>query len=134
MMICDTTNVNSGRKNGIVIQLKREFVRRGYDEPQYIGCQHHVLDLILKHIMDNKFDNKTTSPDINYSFIDNIKKDYQTLKKVFKGRMWIKTTTENYLAWWYAFSLSTGLCVQILQGKWRISKNTFSVATFLTCS
>ena len=55
MIICDTASVNTERKNGIVIHLQREFKNKGFQKPQYIGCQNHVLDLILCHLLDFNF-------------------------------------------------------------------------------
>ena len=54
MIICNTTSVN-GRKNGIAIRLQKEFENKGFQKPQYIGCQNHVLDLILRHLLDFNF-------------------------------------------------------------------------------
>lgn len=47
MIISDTTAVNTSKKSGIVIRLQRQFRQKGLPYPQFIGCQHHVLDLIL---------------------------------------------------------------------------------------
>ena len=55
MIICDSTSVNTGRKNGIAIRLQKEFGNKGFQKPQYIGCQNHVLDLILRHLLDFNF-------------------------------------------------------------------------------
>ena len=55
MIIFDTTSVNTGRKNGIVIRLQKEFENKGFQKPQYIGCQNHALDLILRHLLDFNF-------------------------------------------------------------------------------
>lgn len=52
MIVCDTTPVNTGRLNGVVVQIQKEILRKGFPEPQYIGCQHHILDRILKHVLD----------------------------------------------------------------------------------
>ncbi|OAF69798.1 hypothetical protein A3Q56_02457 [Intoshia linei] len=47
MIICDMTNTNSGRFNGVKLQKKIE--NRFLDKSQYIVCQHHIWDRILKH-------------------------------------------------------------------------------------
>lgn len=52
MIICDTTAVNTGRLNGVVARIQRTMVGKGLQMPQYIGCQHHVLDRILRHVLD----------------------------------------------------------------------------------
>ena len=49
VIICGTTNTITGAKVGVVY-LKKEFITRRLEVPQYIGCQHHVLDLLLKHV------------------------------------------------------------------------------------
>ena len=77
-IICDTTNTNNEAKSGAVESLKKEFIARKLEVPQYIGCQHHVLDLLLKHVMDNIFGSKTLSPNINYFFVDELIKIMMT--------------------------------------------------------
>ena len=49
LQLCDTTAVNTGKFNGIVVKKQNEMETRGFTRPQYMGCQHHILDLILKH-------------------------------------------------------------------------------------
>ena len=48
MIICDTTAVNTGRLNGVVVKLQNAVISKGFDLPQYISYQHHILDRILK--------------------------------------------------------------------------------------
>ena len=50
VIVRDTTNVNAGKINGVVIKLKDETVKRGFHKPHYIACQHHILDKILKYM------------------------------------------------------------------------------------
>lgn len=57
VIICDTTAVNTGKRNGIVSKLQNYYISKGKIPPQYISCQHHVLDLVLRHAMDQKFGN-----------------------------------------------------------------------------
>ena len=33
---CDTTNTNTGAKGGVVVYLKKEFIARRLEVPQYI--------------------------------------------------------------------------------------------------
>ena len=47
MIVCDTMAVNTGRRNGIVARLKKGFEQKGLSSPQYVGCQHHILDLVF---------------------------------------------------------------------------------------
>lgn len=84
MIICDTTSVNTGVKNGVVALLQNHFIYMGLPPPQYIGCQHHVLDLILRHVMDESLGGKTSSPNIPYPFISNLLNDYDSLKASYK--------------------------------------------------
>ena len=52
MIISDATAVNTGHRNGVVARLQRQLQQKGQDEPQFIGCQHHTLDLVLWHLLD----------------------------------------------------------------------------------
>ena len=81
MVVMDTTAVNSGRKNGVVFILPREQKLLNLPVAQYVFCQHHVLDRILKHVMGETLGCATRSPDIAYSFvIDESVRDYDSLK------------------------------------------------------
>lgn len=51
---------------------------------QYIGCQHHVLYLILRHVMDEVLDGKTSSPNIGYHFVADLAENYENLKSSYK--------------------------------------------------
>lgn len=85
MIISDTTAVNTGRKNGVVVKLQRTFRYKGFNEPQYIGCQHHILDLVLRHMLDFFFPIQSRSPNINYDFIDEILGEYDDLQNAYMG-------------------------------------------------
>lgn len=84
MIVCDTTNVNTGEKNGIVHYLQSCFEENSLTPPQYVGCQHHVLDLILKHVMNELLGAKTVSPNISYEIFSDIITDFQNLKQNFQ--------------------------------------------------
>jgi len=90
MIISDTCNVNIGKKTGVVIQTQREFINRGYEAPQFIGCQHHVLDRILKLIMDELLESTTSNPNISYKFMDELLPNYARLVASYK-----QTTTDH---------------------------------------
>ena len=95
MIVADTTNVNTGRRNGIVIQLQRLFAQKKLEEPQFIGCQHHVLDRLLRLVMDDELGGNNTSPNIEYPFIPELVKNYEQLKINFKnGKEEITETVE----------------------------------------
>lgn len=108
MIICDTTAVNTGRKNGIVAKLKNTFRHKGFDEPQYIGCQHHILDLVLRHVLDFFFPTQSQSPNINYKFIDEILTNYDDLQNEYKGKA-VVAEYEN-LGWRDDFKFLFELC------------------------
>jgi len=52
------------------------------EEPQFIGCQHHVFDQVLRVLMDLGANN--TSPNIEYPFIVERVNNYEQLKNNFK--------------------------------------------------
>ena len=52
MIIFDTTSVNAGKKNGVIINIQKGRAEMGFTFPQFLSCQHHVLDRILRHVMD----------------------------------------------------------------------------------
>lgn len=83
LIISDTTSANTGKSVGAVTRLQNHFVKLGLDKPLYIGCQHHVLDTLLKHVMNDYFEAATTSPNLNYWFISRITEEYQQLKASF---------------------------------------------------
>ncbi|QQP48958.1 Uncharacterized protein FKW44_009448, partial [Caligus rogercresseyi] len=68
MIIADTTSVNTGKKSGVVIRLQQMFEKNGSPRPKFISCQHHVLDCILRIVMDDELHDSTKSPDIEYFF------------------------------------------------------------------
>ena len=92
MIVCDTTNVNTGSKNGIVVRLQRQFKQHGFSSPIYIGCQHHILDRILKHVLDTFFPDVTVSPNLHYPFVSEILTNYETLKKNFANNKSLDNT------------------------------------------
>lgn len=108
MIVSDTTAVNTGRKSGIVIRLQREFREKGLEEPQFIGCQHHVLDLILRHVLDSFFPTKTQSPNINYKFIDEVLAEYDELQAAYSGTAVIPE--QQNLGWRDDFKFLFELC------------------------
>jgi len=83
MIITDNTNVNTGRRNGIVTQLQSLFVQNKLEAPQFIGCQHHILDRVLRIVMDTELGGNNISPNIHYPCMDKILSDYDNLKMQF---------------------------------------------------
>ena len=83
MIVADTASVNTGKKNGVVIALQRMFSQKGVSKPQFISCQHHVLDRILRVVMDDELGGKTSSPNIEYPFVCQLLNEYDELKAEF---------------------------------------------------
>ncbi|XP_075205826.1 phosphatidylcholine transfer protein isoform X1 [Anomaloglossus baeobatrachus] len=80
MIICDTAAVNTGRLNGIVRLIQDDVLRKGFQKPQYSGCQHHVLNLLLKHVMNFLIPESAKKPELNYFFIDKLTENYASLQ------------------------------------------------------
>lgn len=47
MTVTDTTSVNTGERNDIVIQLQSLSAQKDLKELQFIGCPYHILDKVL---------------------------------------------------------------------------------------
>lgn len=93
MIIADTTSVNTGKKSGVVIRLQQMFEKNGSPRPKFISCQHHVLDRILRVVMDDELHGSTKSPDIEYFFVKDLVRKYDQLKAAFSnGKAEIKET------------------------------------------
>ena len=83
MIVCDTTNVNTGKKNGVVVTLQKWCREFRLESPVFIGCQHHILDRLLRLVLDEIVGGQTLSPNINYPFVLHIIDDYHNLKENF---------------------------------------------------
>lgn len=120
MIISDTTAVNTGRRSGVVVRLQRQFRQKGLEEPQFIGCQHHILDLVLRHLMDFLFPTKLQSPSINYQFIEDVIAGYEDLQKSYCGTE--KIPTRENPGWRDDFKFLFELCEAYNfyrnEGKW----------------
>lgn len=90
MIICDTTPVNTGRLNGVVVQIQKEMAKKGFLVPQYIGCQHHILDRLLKHVFDYFIENKPRKPSFNYAFIEELTPRYVERQSSYSGEVVIE--------------------------------------------
>ena len=62
--------------------LQKNFLKLGFNKPLCIGCQHHVLNTILKHEMSDYFEGVTTSL---ISFFGSITEEYEQLKASFEN-------------------------------------------------
>ena len=83
MIISDTTSVNTGRRGGVVALFQQQFKKKQLKIPQFVGCQHHILDLVLKHVM-NECLGQISSPNISYSLTDQVISDYESLQNSFQ--------------------------------------------------
>ena len=55
MIVTDTTNNNTGKTSDVIKRLMTHFKSVGFEKPLYVGCQHHILDRILKLCLDDFF-------------------------------------------------------------------------------
>ena len=80
MIVSDTTAANTGKSLGGVTLLQNHFEHIGQEKPVFIGCQHHILDTILKHVLNDHFGGTPTSPNLSYPFIAKLTEEYAQLK------------------------------------------------------
>ena len=85
MLITDTSSVNTGKKIGVVNRLQQMFEKNGSPGPKFISCQHHVLDRILRLVMDDELHGSTKSPDIDNFFVNDLTSKYDHLKEAFSN-------------------------------------------------
>ena len=85
MIVSDTTSTNTGLRNGVVTRLQKHFKIIGLEKPVFIGCQHHILDTLLKHVMNDLFEGSTMSPYLHYPFVTRLQQDYENLKLLFSN-------------------------------------------------
>ncbi|CAH1647379.1 unnamed protein product [Spodoptera littoralis] len=60
ILCCDTTASNTGRINGACVLLEQKFNR----EMLIFGCRHHIYELVLKGVFEDKISQVTNNPDI----------------------------------------------------------------------
>ena len=96
MIIADTTSVNTGRKSGVVTRLQKMFISKGCNMPQFVSCQHHVLDRILRIVMDQELAGKTKSPNIEYFFVEELLTSYEEFQGSFQNGTHV---IENKTGW-----------------------------------
>lgn len=108
MIICDTTAVNTGRSNGVVARIQRAMNGKGLDMPQYIGCQHHILDRILRHVLDFYISETTTKPSLNYKFVNELLENYDHLQSEYVAET--QTERDENPGWRDDFNFLYELC------------------------
>jgi len=113
LIICDTTSVNSGCKNGVVVRLQQHFESLGLMKPQYLGCQRHILDRILRILMDNTLMQSSKKPSINYPFVDQIIENYAVLQANYTQSN-LSLDAETNLGWRDDYKFLCHLC-QVFQ-------------------
>ena len=96
LIVADTTSVNTGKKNGVVVILQRMFTEKHINKPQFISCQHHVLDRILRLVMDEELGSKTQLLNIEYPFVSQLLKEYEQLKTQFDNRIEVILETSGW--------------------------------------
>lgn len=76
IIVSDTEPTNTGRHNGVITKLIRDFPLARF-EP----CRMHVLDLVLKHQFSLYFTTPTTSSNLPYKFVQNMQSDWKKLRE-----------------------------------------------------
>ena len=84
MIVSDTKSVNTRKRGGVVALLQQQFQKKELKIPQYIGCQHHILYLVLKHVMNECLAGQTSSPNISCSLADQMISNYESLQNSFQ--------------------------------------------------
>ena len=99
----DTTAVNNRRLSGVVVKIQNDMEKFGYSKPKFIGCQHHILDTILRHILNNLLDGSTKKHQINYKFMNELIDKYPYLQEKY---LWNETLpNKENLGWRADFKL-----------------------------
>ena len=81
IIVSDTTAANTGKCLGAVTRLQNHFEDIGQEKPVFIRCQHHILDTILQHVLNDHFGGTPTSPNLSYPIIARLTKEYAQLKE-----------------------------------------------------
>ena len=67
-----------------------------WPKPPVIGCQNHVLDLILCHLLQLLIFNSFNKTDINYDFGDDVLSGYEKLHTDYDGLKIALAGTEKH--------------------------------------
>lgn len=81
MIFYVTTAVNTGQEYSVVARLQNQFTQKDLEKLQFIRCQHNILDLLLRHLIDSIFPTKSRRTTMNYQFIEYILGGYENLQK-----------------------------------------------------
>ncbi|ELT95324.1 hypothetical protein CAPTEDRAFT_211571 [Capitella teleta] len=63
--------------------------------PLFIGCQHHVLDRILRVVMDYELGGATKAPNIEYYFVHGVMTKYDVMANMLISRSLFKNRTHK---------------------------------------
>ena len=85
IIVSDTNPANNEKHVGAVTLLQNYFENIGQEKPVFIGCQHHIFDTILKHVLNDHFGVTPTSPNLTYSFIARLTEEYAPLQEAFNN-------------------------------------------------
>ena len=83
MIICDTTSANTGRGNGVIVQLQNDMVRLGFEKPQCV--RHH-----LKHVLNFFIHYTSKRPEIEYCFITELNLSYKQLQINYEANEYLE--------------------------------------------
>lgn len=83
MIVTDTCRVNTGRYQGVNTLISKEMQSLGLNPPVLVGCQRHILDTILRHVLDHLFRPQSRSPNIAYWFVSEVEENYHELRRRF---------------------------------------------------
>ena len=95
----------------MVVREQQKFLEKSERKPIFVGCQHHILDRILRLVMDESFGSPTISPDIEYPFVKILDRDYEKLKSQFNNGAVI---IEENFGWREEISVSFSQSISIL--------------------
>ena len=79
IIVTETTAANTRKCLCAVTWLQNHVEDIGQEKPVFIGCQHHILDTILKHVLNDHFGGTTTLPNLSYLFIARLIEEYAQL-------------------------------------------------------
>ena len=73
--------MNTGKLNDIVVNIQNERETRGFTRPKYLGRQHYIQGLILKHVLDHFVNYKSTALGFDCKFVKDLTKCNKNLQK-----------------------------------------------------
>lgn len=77
------TAVNTGHINGVVVEIEQKMWQMNLALHKCIGCQHPILNRILKYVFNFYLERHTKSPNLNYKFINEVSEEYNILKESY---------------------------------------------------